>query len=814
MNVRKIVVLGVCLLVTGLPALAQVSSGMITGIVQDAQRAVVPNARVVLMNQAQGAVVREVTTNAEGQFVFTPVLPGTYTVTVEASGFKKSTTTDIVVRTTERVGMPPIVLEVGAVGETVTVEASAVTLQTVSAERSGVVTGTQVLDLGSLGRSSMDFMKTLPGVTVDTSNVNGTRGDQGSWAVDGVTVTDTGCNCFAYRMNPDSIAEFKVLAGGRQAEFGRSSGANVILVTKSGTRDLHGSAYTFLRHEWMNANTWSNNYYGRPRPLSRIRTQGGTVGGPLYIPGKFNTSKEKLFYFVTGEIYRPLAVEALASRTVPTALQRSGDFSQTRDASNVAVIITDPANNGAAFPGNKIPQERWDALGVKALNWFPLPNKEGIDPTFNYQYEFKPKQSRNDVTARLDYNINSNWKFYFRFVRNKNHGNGSGGLGVGANIGVSPFTNGETGQIAAAANLTAVLSPTLTNEFNYGNSRNWLPNWAPEDSKYLRKNSGVNLPILYPKADPWGYMAGMRWTGIPNAPDWYANGVFYDNENPVYNFTDTISKVFTGHVFKAGIFTENALKRQTAYAPSPGTYYFDRDSTYPLDANWPFATALLGNFRAFEQANVLPVGFYRYKNYEWFVQDNWRVRPGLTLDFGVRFAYLPHTYDENNKLAGINPGLFKPAEAVKLYQKAINPATGKLAALNPLTGAYSASTFIGAIVTGSGNMNNGLVQENVNGYPKGLIDAPGVKASPSFGVAWTPGGPAGKTVIRAGAGVYYERIVGNVAYYLLTNPPTMRMPRFYYGTFNTLSSLPETYFRRASAECRRTGNSPTPTTTT
>jgi hypothetical protein len=197
MNIRKILLFGVCLLVTGLPALAQVSSGMITGVVQDAQRAVVPNAKVVLLNQAQGTVVREVTTNVEGQFVFTPVLPGTYTVTVEASGFKKSTMTDIVVRTTERVGMPPIVLEVGAVGETVTVEASAVTLQTVSAERSGVVTGSQVLDLGSLGRSSMDFMKTLPGVTVDTSNVNGTRGDQGSWAVDGVTVTDTGCNCFA-----------------------------------------------------------------------------------------------------------------------------------------------------------------------------------------------------------------------------------------------------------------------------------------------------------------------------------------------------------------------------------------------------------------------------------------------------------------------------------------------------------------------------------------------------------------------------------------------------------------------------------------
>jgi len=793
-----------------LPVVAQVSSGSISGVVQDAQRAVVPNATVTLINQTQGAVIRSLATSSEGTFVFTPVAPGTYTITVEAPGFKKSTTQDIIVRATERVGLPPIVLEVGAVGESITVEASAVTLQTVSAERSGVVTGSQILEIGSLSRNINDLLKTMPGVTPDTNNVNGTRGDQGTWAIDGVTVTDTGCNCFAYRINTDTIAEFKVLAGGQQAEFGRSSGAAIIMVTKSGTQELHGSGYTYLRNEWMNANSWSNNYYGWPRPLARYRTQGGTVGGPLYIPGKFNTNKDKLFYYVTGEIYRTLAVESLQSRTMPTVLQRKGDFSQTRNASGQPVTIKDPAAGGAPFPGNIIPENRWDPLGVKAINWFPLPNREGINPTFNYQYEFKPKQERNDFTGRLDYNISDKWKFFFRFIRNKNHGYGSGGLGVGANIGVSPFINQETGQISATANLTTIITPTLTNEFNYGNSRNWLPNKPPDDSKYLIKNSGVKLPILYPNADPVGFMAGMRFDGMVNMnpPNWYANGVPYDNENPVVNYTDTIAKVFPKHMVKAGIFIEDALKRQTAYAPSPGTYYFTTDAANPLDTGWDFANLLVGTFQAFEQASVLSKGFYRYYNYEWFVQDNWRVRPSLTLDYGVRFSYLPHTFDEHNQMAGINPGLYNPAKAVKLYQKAINPATGQVAAYNPLTGQYLASTFIGAIIPGSGDMNNGLVQEGKNGYPKGLIDSPGVKVAPRFGLAWTPAGPGGKTVIRVGGGVFYERIVGNVAYYLITNPPTMRMPRYYYGTFNTLTTLPETYFPPAVGGVAKNGKIP------
>src|SRR5258706_2435922 len=245
----------------------QQSSGSISGVVQDSQGAVVTNAKVALINQDQGTVVRDLPTSAEGTFVFTPVPPGTYTVTAESAGFKKYVKRDIVLFAQDRVGLPPIVLEVGAVGDTITVESGAVTLQTVSRERSGVLTGSQMSEMGSSTRLYTDLLPTIPGFNADTQNANGLRTDQNAIAVDGTLVTDVGNNSAGgWRLNTDIIAEFKVLTNGQQAEFGRASGSNITLVTKGGTRDFHGVGYEFYRNEWLNANTWTNNYNGLSRP--------------------------------------------------------------------------------------------------------------------------------------------------------------------------------------------------------------------------------------------------------------------------------------------------------------------------------------------------------------------------------------------------------------------------------------------------------------------------------------------------------------------------------------------------------------------
>src|SRR5262245_34138398 len=209
---------------------AQNTSGSITGVVQDASGAVIPGAQVTLINQDQGVQVQQTITNEAGSYLFTALSAATYTVTVELPGFKTYKKTDAKLFVNDRMGLPPIILEVGSQAESVTVEAQSVTLETVSAERSGVVTGKQILDIALNGRDFTRLLKTVPGAPADavsgSTTFNGQRANQNNSTVDGQTVTDSGVNQqFAYRISMDAIAEFKVSTTSQTAEFGRNSGA-------------------------------------------------------------------------------------------------------------------------------------------------------------------------------------------------------------------------------------------------------------------------------------------------------------------------------------------------------------------------------------------------------------------------------------------------------------------------------------------------------------------------------------------------------------------------------------------------------------
>src|SRR4051812_27348146 len=267
------------------PLLAQNSSGSITGVVQDATGAVIPGAQVSLINQEQGVAARTTITNEAGNYVFSALPAATYTITVELPGFKTYKKTDAKLFVNDRMGLPPIVLEVGSQGESVTVEAQTVQLETVSAERSGVVTGRQILDIALNGRDFTRLLKTVPGAPADavsgSTTFNGQRANQNNFTVDGQTVTDSGVNQqFAYRISMDAIAEFKVSTTSQGAEFGRNSGAQVQVASKSGTSDFHGGGYWFKRHEGWNANSFTNNRQGTTRQIYRFLTTGYDVGGP------------------------------------------------------------------------------------------------------------------------------------------------------------------------------------------------------------------------------------------------------------------------------------------------------------------------------------------------------------------------------------------------------------------------------------------------------------------------------------------------------------------------------------------------------
>src|SRR6059036_552094 len=286
----------IVLLTPTLPLIAQNTSGSITGVVQDASGAVIPGAQVTLINQEQGVTARDTITNEAGIYLFSALPAATYTVTVELAGFKTYKKTDVKLFVNDKLGLPPIMLEVGSQAESLTVEAEAVQLETVSAERSGVVTGRQIVDIALNGRNFTSLLKTVPGAPADagtgTAAFNGQRTDENNFTVDGQTVTDSGVNQqFAYRISMDAIAEFKVSTNSQSAEFGRASGAQIQVATRSGTQDFHGGGYWFKRHEGWNANSFTNNRQGTPIQIYRFLTAGYDIGGPIYIPGKLNSEK-------------------------------------------------------------------------------------------------------------------------------------------------------------------------------------------------------------------------------------------------------------------------------------------------------------------------------------------------------------------------------------------------------------------------------------------------------------------------------------------------------------------------------------------
>jgi len=790
-NQARIAILSqVAILFSSAPAWAQQTSGSISGTVLDSQGAAVPGAIVRVRDRSQGTV-REGVTSESGNFVFTPLQPGSWDLTVEAGGFRTYEAQNITLFTSDRLNLPNIVLQVGAASESITVEASAAQIQTQSSERAGIITGSQTVNLALNGRNFVDLLKTVPGANADTQSVNGLRPDMNNLTLDGVTAIDTGNNGTGLvRLNVDAIAEFKVITNSQQAEFGRSAGSTISVVTKAGSREFHGVAYTFRRHESWNANTWRNNFEGRPRAIFRLDNPGFNLSGPVLLPKlSYNRNRDKLFFFVAGDYERRQQPEAVRSVTVPTALQRAGNFSQTREADGRPVIIRDPLTS-APFPGNIISPARFHPDGQAILNFYPAPNVEGV-PNFNYQTQFSGRNNNRQWIVRGDWNVTDRNKVYVRWIDNYRDSIAPyGTLTTTNNLGLGAFdTSTPNGSIMV--NLTTIITPTLTNEFITGRSFNQL-NSIPVDDAWTRRRAGINFRPLFPDVDKLGIIPNMTYGGVPNPPVTDFRGIPYYNFNPTFDVTDNLAKVFSKHLVKGGFYFTRSVKDQIANQNQLyGLISFGRDTNNPGDTNWAFSNALLGNYQTYTQANNWPLASYRFFNVEWYLQDNWKIRNDLTIDFGVRFMYLQPQYEASNLLATFNPSLYDPAQRVTLYE-AVGTGVNRRAR-NPLTGELHPAVLIGAIVPGYGNIDNGVIQAGVNGYPRALYDDRGVHYAPRVGIAWRPFGQQ-NTVVRAGGGIFYDRFLGNPTFTLLSNPPVTRQPQLFYGNLSTISSAAQTNF--------------------
>jgi hypothetical protein len=712
---------------------------------------------------------------------------------VEAKGFKKYEKKDIIVHPNDHVGLDDIRLEVGANSDVVTIEANAVELQTESVQRDSLLTGQQIVDLPIIDRSFLSLLQVTPGWTVGdrySANINGNRNDSMSIKVDGVSNMDSGVNmCCSTWVNLDTIEEFKVISNTQGADIGHAGGASVSVVTKSGTRQFHGNTYFFLRNESLNANSWMNNYNNARKPTSRYNTWGFTLGGPIYIPKKFNASKQKYFFFVSEEKQNSKNGGGVNTKSVPTAAERNGDFSQAVDNTGKSLVgvIKDPTT-GTAFAGGIIPPSMINKDTQKLLNLMPLPNTTGIN-TYNYVYSVASTPAPDLIgTYKFDYNINENWHAYVRYSRDyqKTYNLTPEGFpSLGESIQDRKGNN-------VSVNLSTVVTPTLTNEATFGFSQNLIPQDLEDPTLYTRSSIGLTYTPLYPNgpAQNLGPQVSFGGGNLSNSQGLGSSTFPYHANNTNWNFADNVAKVLPKHTIKVGLSWEHDEKDQTNGNPV-GSFNFQQDSNNPNDTGYAFSNAILGIFDTYTQADQQREGQYRFANYEWYVDDTWRVNRKLTVTMGIRFMLLPPITDAKGQLGDFLPNLYDPKQQVRLYTRAVNPATGKVNAYDPVTNTYLPPVYYGAIVPGSGNPINGFVLAGTNGIPAGLVQTQHPQYGPRLGFAYQLNS---KTVIRAGGGVFYDRLQGNPWYTNLGIPPTTRQATLYYGNVSQLTNLGATFF--------------------
>ena len=815
------VALALAIVALEIPCLVQAQglTGQISGTITDTTGAVLPGVSVTIKNVGTG-LTRVAVTGTDGTFVFPDLLAGTFDLAVTLQGFKAYEQKGIVLGSTERLGLRPIALDVGGVSETVTVQAEAVQVQTTNGARSGLITRENIEDIALKGRDFAGMLKLLPGV-IDTRNreapgwenmnnlsINGRTSFNFSY--DGVTNKDTGQNGANYAAPAlDSIAEIRVQTSNFQAEYGRSSGATITVVTRSGSKDFHGSAAFYKRDD-----AWNGNEYQRrilctqgqtaqcDPPLYTFDNTAWTVGGPVVLPKTaFNRSRNKLFFFWSQDLLARTDPGNLNQRRVPTALERQGDFSQTFDNQQRLINIRDPqllgncaavTGGSACFLNNAIPSNRLDPRARALLNLLPLPNATDPTNTNQYNYVFQTVQDwpRNDQVLRVDWNVSPSTTAYGRlqFGYEKR----SGGVSLLGSVGGWPqmATKYEIDTVSYVNTLLHTFSPTLFGEFTVG--VNWShQNTSPVDEAARDANDRrlvlPGMPQFFPQANPLYILPQATFAG--GTPGTAASfGIEqrfpFFGFNTLFNVSGNITKVNGAHTMKAGLFVEHTTRPAARTSSFNGTFSFNTDNSNPRNTNIGFANALLGAITEYTESDGHPSAHGQFFITEWYAQDSWRMRRRWTLDAGVRFYYMTPTQSEGDQVAAFVPGDWKSSQAPRLYQPASTPEGRR--ALNPLTTEILPAVYIGRLVPTSGNFTNGM--QVYDGTPQ---DTSPFRVAPRLAFAWDVTGD-GKTAIRGGAGLFYDRYADDNILDLIELPPVLKTYRTNYTTISELLSSPLT----------------------
>jgi hypothetical protein len=707
---------GACALIPGLLfssglAFGQVTTGTILGSVHDTTGAAVVGAKVTITETAKGTV-SEHNTGDDGDYNVPFLIPGTYSVAVQKEGFKRSVSQNIVLDVDQKARID-VTLQVGQVSETMDVVASAPLVRSESAELGEVVGQRQVQDLPLNGRNFAQLVDLVPGVSAGqpgenlsgsssfnpraASNFNalGSQANMNAWLVDGIDDNEWTFNTVMVQPSVESIAEFKVLTGTFSAEFGRGAGV-VSVSTRSGSNQLHGEGFDYLRNSFMDA----RNYFNpapQVQPEYRRNQFGGAVGGRII--------KDKLFFFA--DYYGQQSLKGIVNlNSVPTAAERTGDFSNYRNSAGQLIKIYDPTTtqtvNGqtvrTAYANNIIPVSQLNPVGLNVASIYPLPTNAG---SFN-NFTSSANQIINDNggNTRLDYRMSDKDSIFFRYSFEQFDQTAPnplvGGQGtcclptpsfaaskfdLGPQVaGVQVTTLGAQG---AAFNETHLFSPTLLNEFRMGYSRT-NPFTSQSDFGH---DSATSLGIQ-------GVNVNQYATGLPNIQiggscgsefTCLQGGQAFLPANPRQTniqFEDTFSWTAGTHQLKFGFRYIRELASPFTNTTTRGQFTFnDNFTNNPLDPsgkttgpNGSGLAALLLGFPNSGSRNYLQEPYY-VTNGEWagFLQDDWKIVPRLTLNLGLRYDVFTPDTEIRNRLANFS---FTNLAYVYAGQNGVGPSAG------------------------------------------------------------------------------------------------------------------------------------------